>query len=109
MRPMLTEIQQAVCQWYGMPRNDMLSTSRVREIARPRQVFMYLAREMTVLSLPQIAKSLGGMDHTTVLHGIRNIERLMRTIPELERDVRMSRQLAIHIASKRSQLFRQAA
>jgi chromosomal replication initiator protein len=55
---------------------DMTSARRSRAVARPRQVAMYLAKQMTPRSLPEIGKKFGGRDHTTVMHAVRQIERL---------------------------------
>jgi chromosomal replication initiator protein len=55
-----------------------MSPSRVRRIARPRQIAMYLARQLTKMSYPQIGRRLGGRDHTTILHGNRKIIRMLR-------------------------------
>ena len=109
MTPMLCEIQAAAMQYFGLGRGEFNSLSRERRIARPRQIFMFLARELTIRSLPEIGKSLGGMDHTTILHGVRNIKALQRTIPEVARDVRGVRELSYFIASQREKMMREAA
>lgn len=87
--PRVAEIQQAVCARFAVSMLDMVSRRRYRGVARPRQVAMFLAREMTALSFPQIALAFGGRDHTTVIHAYRNIDRLA------ERDVELS--LAIEL------------
>jgi chromosomal replication initiator protein len=65
----------------------MHSKKRSRAIARPRQVAMALAKELTQLSLPEIGSNFGGRDHTTVLHACRQIGKLRETVPELNHDV----------------------
>ncbi len=72
-------IKTAVCKKYGIKLADMDSKKRNREYARPRQIAMYLCREMTDLSLPQIGQSFGGKDHTTVLHACNKVAEEMKT------------------------------
>lgn len=67
-------IKKAVCKHWGIKISDIESSKRKREFAFPRQIAMYLCREMTNLSLPQIGKYFGGRDHTTVMHAIDKIE-----------------------------------
>jgi chromosomal replication initiator protein len=80
-------IQKTVADYYKIRVSDMHSKKRSRAIARPRQVAMALAKELTQLSLPEIGSSFGGRDHTTVLHACRQIAKLRETLPELNRDV----------------------
>lgn len=77
----------AVCAYYEIRRVDLVSQRREKEIVRPRQIAMWLARRLTGLSLPAIGRILGGRDHTTVLHGVRVIERLAETDIRTARDV----------------------
>jgi chromosomal replication initiator protein len=72
----VTEIQHAVCEASGVRMIEMSSHRRARSVARPRQVAMYLARELTPLSLPQIGRRFD-RDHTTVLHACRTIAALV--------------------------------
>ena len=65
----------------------MHSKKRTRAVARPRQVAMALAKELTQLSLPEIGSNFGGRDHTTVLHACRQITKLRDSVPEINRDV----------------------
>jgi chromosomal replication initiator protein len=67
----IPEIQAAACEHFGLSPDEMLSSARVARIAWPRQVAMYLARELTGESLPAIGRHFGGRDHTTVLHAWR--------------------------------------
>jgi chromosomal replication initiator protein len=69
----VADIQAAACEHFGLTSAELLSTSRTARIAWPRQVAMYLARELTDESLPTIGRSFGGRDHTTVLHACRRI------------------------------------
>ncbi|MBU1827034.1 MAG: chromosomal replication initiator protein DnaA, partial [Alphaproteobacteria bacterium] len=70
---------------------DMIGPKRVRSIARPRQVAMYLAKQLTSRSLPEIGRRFGGRDHTTVMHGVRRIEELKGTDSQIADDVEMLR------------------
>jgi chromosomal replication initiator protein len=67
----VAEIQAATCQHFGISTDELLSTARAARIAKPRQLAMYLARELTGESLPAIGRQFGGRDHTTVLHAWR--------------------------------------
>ncbi|HWX73952.1 MAG TPA: chromosomal replication initiator protein DnaA [Solirubrobacteraceae bacterium] len=69
----VADIQAAVCEYFGISLEELLSTSRSARVAWPRQVAMYLARELTTESLPAIGRRFGGRDHTTVLHAWRRI------------------------------------
>ena len=83
----IENIQKTVADYYKIKTSDMHSKKRSRIVARPRQVAMYLAKELTQLSLPEIAANFGGRDHTTILHGCRQITKLKDTLPELNHDV----------------------
>lgn len=72
----IENIQKTVADFYRIKLVDLLSKKRTRAIARPRQVAMHLARELTQLSLPEIGAAFGGRDHTTVLHACKTIENL---------------------------------
>ncbi|MFO1049941.1 MAG: chromosomal replication initiator protein DnaA [Geminicoccaceae bacterium] len=75
-RVTIEEIQKAVVEHYAIRMADMTSARRSRAVARPRQVAMFLAKQLTPRSLPEIGKRFGGRDHTTVMHAVRQIERL---------------------------------
>lgn len=77
--PVITidRVQRAIAQEYGVTRNDLISSRRTKDIVRPRQIAMYLARHMTPRSLPEIARRFGGRDHTTALHAVRRISSLI--------------------------------
>ncbi len=70
-RRSISEIQQATCRHFGLSPDELLSSARTPRIAWPRQVAMYLSRELTGASLPAIGREFGGRDHTTVLHACR--------------------------------------
>ncbi len=67
-------IMETVCDFYGVSMNEMIGATRKREITVPRQIAIYLTREMTGMSLPQIGEQFGGRDHTTVMHSCRVME-----------------------------------
>ena len=83
MTPHISEIQHAVAQHFGVTMLDMVSACRAQYVARPRQVAMYLSRELTPYSLPMIGRKFGGRDHTTVMHACKRIEELMTFDPEI--------------------------
>jgi chromosomal replication initiator protein len=83
----IENIQKTVADYYKIRVSDMHSKKRSRAVARPRQVAMALAKELTQLSLPEIGGNFGGRDHTTVLHACRQIAKLRETLPELNHDV----------------------
>jgi hypothetical protein len=85
--PEIRDIQQAVCLHYGVTLADLLSPRRPASIVRPRQVAVYLARELTLLSLPQIGARFGGRDHSTVLVTHRKISRLIASSARLAVEV----------------------
>ncbi|MDI6821903.1 MAG: chromosomal replication initiator protein DnaA [Actinomycetota bacterium] len=70
-------IQEEVCKYYNISRTELISNKRSQSIVYPRQIAMYLARELTDLSLSKIGEKFGGRDHTTVLHAILKIEKLI--------------------------------
>lgn len=79
MRPTVGKIVDAVCEFYSVPKVEMLSHRRLKLFAKARQVAMYLSRELTVKSLPVIGAAIGGRDHSTILHGARKISEDMGT------------------------------
>ncbi|HAD08544.1 MAG TPA: chromosomal replication initiator protein DnaA [Porticoccaceae bacterium] len=84
----IDNIQRVAADYYKLKISDMLSKKRSRSIARPRQVAMALAKEMTDHSLPEIGDAFGGRDHTTVLHACRKIEELQATNTEIREDIK---------------------
>ncbi len=80
-------IQKTVAEHYALKQADLISERRARAVARPRQVAMWLAKQITTRSLPDIGRRFGGRDHTTVLHAVRRIEQLKAEDPVLARDV----------------------
>lgn len=82
----IENIQKTVADYYNIKVAEMYSKKRTRAVARPRQVAMSLAKELTDLSLPEIGQAFGGRDHTTVLHACRKIEELRDSDPALRQD-----------------------
>ena len=90
----IENIQKNVCEYYKLRVSEMLSRKRTRMIARPRQMAMALAKELTEHSLPEIGDAFGGRDHTTVLHACRKIEELCDTDGRIRDDkAKLLRQL----------------
>ncbi|MDP2085061.1 MAG: chromosomal replication initiator protein DnaA [Gemmobacter sp.] len=89
----IEEIQRKVAEHYNIRLSDMIGPKRLRAVARPRQVAMYLAKQLTPRSLPEIGRRFGGRDHTTIMHGVRKIEELMATDSQLSDDLQMLRRL----------------
>jgi chromosomal replication initiator protein len=88
-RVTIDEIQRKVSDHYRIRQAEMSSARRAREVARPRQVAMYLAKQLTPRSLPEIGRRFGGRDHTTVIHAVKQIEKLRQVDAELDADVRL--------------------
>ena len=85
------EIQRKVSEHFNIRLSDMIGPKRLRTFARPRQMAMYLAKQMTSRSLPEIGRRFGGRDHTTVMHGVKRIEELMVTDSQIADDVELLR------------------
>ena len=83
----IDEIQRKVADYYAIKLSDLLSARRAREVARPRQVAMFLAKRLTPRSLPDIGRRFGGRDHTTVMHAVKRIEELRADDSELDADI----------------------
>ena len=87
------EIQRKVADHYSVRLSDLIGPKRQRTIARPRQVAMYLSKQLTLRSLPDIGRRFGGRDHTTIMHGVKKIEELMATDSQLSDDLQLLRRL----------------
>ncbi len=92
-RVTVEEIQRKVAEHYSIRLSDLIGPKRLRTIARPRQVAMYLAKQMTTRSLPDIGRRFGGRDHTTIMHGVRKVEELRGTDTQLAEDLELLRRL----------------
>jgi chromosomal replication initiator protein len=86
-------IQNRVASHYGVRVAEMFSPRRARNIARPRQVAMFLAKNLTSLSYPEIGRQFGGRDHTTVMHAVRTIEGLVNSDQAVAEDVQLLKSL----------------
>jgi len=73
----ISDIQKGTTSWFGLGKEDLLSRRKTRNIVRPRQIAMYLAKELTSCSLPMIGQRFDGRDHTTVIHAVKTIKRLI--------------------------------
>ncbi|MFL0811195.1 MAG: chromosomal replication initiator protein DnaA [Agarilytica sp.] len=84
----IDNIQRVVAEYYKIKVSDLHSKRRSRSVARPRQVAMYLAKELTHHSLPEIGEVFGGRDHTTVLHACRKIKELLESDADIKEDIK---------------------
>ncbi len=89
----IEEIQRKVAEHYNIRLSDMIGPKRLRNIAGPRQIAMYLAKQLTPRSLPEIGRRFGGRDHTTIMHGVRKIEELMAIDSQLSDDLQLLKRL----------------
>ncbi len=85
------EIQRKVSDYYNIRLSDIIGPKRLRSYARPRQVAMYLSKQLTSRSLPEIGRRFGGRDHTTVMHGVKRIEELKLIDGQIAEDVEILR------------------
>ncbi len=92
-RVTIDEIQRKVCEHFNIRVTDMSSARRARNVARPRQVAMYLAKQLTSRSLPEIGRKFGNRDHTTVIHAIARITELMERDTAFAEDVELLRRM----------------
>ena len=90
-RVTVEEIQRKVSDHYNIRLSDMLGPKRLRSFARPRQIAMYLCKQLTSRSLPEIGRRFGGRDHTTVMHGVRRIEGLRNQDSQMSDDLDLLR------------------
>jgi len=89
----IEEIQKRVAAHFNIRLGDMHSARRARNVARPRQVAMYLAKQLTSRSLPEIGRKFGGRDHTTVMHGVKRVEQLRETDAAFAEDIDLLRRM----------------
>lgn len=92
-RVTIEEIQRQVASHYNIRVSDMYSARRARAIARPRQIAMYLSKQLTQRSLPEIGRKFGGRDHTTVMHAVKKIDELRATDRHFDADVDLLRRM----------------
>jgi len=89
----IDEIQRRVAEHFNIKMAEMTSARRARQVARPRQVAMYLAKQLTPRSLPEIGRKFGGRDHTTVMYAVRKIEELVASDRAFAEDVELLRRM----------------
>lgn len=87
-RKTVAEIQKVVADYYHLSPLELISDRRARYVARPRQVAMWVTKQITTRSLPDIGRRFGNRDHTTVLHAVRRIKALIETDAAIRRDCR---------------------
>ena len=92
-RVTIEEIQKQVSSHFNIRISDMHSARRARSVARPRQVAMYLAKQLTTRSLPEIGRKFGGRDHTTVMHAVRKVDELREHDSSFKEDVELLRRM----------------
>lgn len=92
-RVTIEEIQKRVAQHFNIRISDMHSARRARSVARPRQVAMYLAKQLTSRSLPEIGRKFGGRDHTTVMHAVKKVEELRDRDSTFAEDIELLRRM----------------
>lgn len=92
-RVTVEEIQRKVAEHFSVRLSDLLGPKRVRTLARPRQIAMYLSKQLTDRSLPDIGRRFGGRDHTTILHGVSRIEELRQKDPQMAEDIELLRRM----------------
>ncbi len=92
-RVTIEEIQKKVAEHYSIRLTDMSSARRARAVARPRQVAMFLAKQLTSRSLPEIGRKFGNRDHTTVMHAVSRVTELMQRDGTFAEDVELLRRL----------------
>jgi chromosomal replication initiator protein len=92
-RVTIEEIQKQVASHFNIRMADMHSARRARSVARPRQVAMYLAKQLTSRSLPEIGRKFGGRDHTTVMHAVRKVDELREHDPNFAEDVELLKRM----------------
>ncbi len=92
-RVTIEEIQKRVSEHFNIKQSEMHSARRSRAIARPRQVAMYLAKQLTARSLPEIGRKFGGRDHTTVMHAVKKVDELRQEDSSFAEDVELLRRM----------------
>jgi chromosomal replication initiator protein len=92
-RVTIDEIQRKVAEHFNIRVADMSSPRRARAVARPRQVAMYLAKQITQRSLPEIGRRFGNRDHTTVIHAVDRVTKLMEVDHAFAEDVELLRRM----------------
>ena len=92
-RVKIEDIQRIVAKHYNVSKSDILSSRRTATVVRPRQIAMYLSKQLTLRSLPEIGRRFGGRDHTTVLHAVRKIDGLVSQDTSLSEEVELLKRM----------------
>ena len=92
-RVRIEDILKMVSRHYKVPRNELLSARRSRDVVRPRQIAMFLAKALTSRSLPEIGRRFGGRDHTTVLHSVRKVDQMIKDDVELAQEIELLKRM----------------
>ncbi len=92
-RVRIEDIQKVVARHFNVSKNDLLSNRRTRVIVRPRQIAMFLSKNLTPRSLPEIGRRFGGRDHTTVLHAVRKVEKMSGEDVKLAHEIELLKRL----------------
>jgi chromosomal replication initiator protein len=92
-RVTIEEIQKRVAEHFNIKFAEMVSARRARAVARPRQIAMYLSKQLTARSLPEIGRHFGGRDHTTVMHAVKKVDELKAADPSFAEDVELLRRM----------------
>ncbi len=87
----IESIQKKVCEFYSVKLSDLTSSKRKKEIATARQIAMYLSKELTTKSLPEIGRNFGGKDHSTVIHAVKRVKENLDNDPAFRKDVEILR------------------
>ena len=85
----IDSIQSSVANFYNIKPNELKSQKRNKKLAIPRQIAMYLSRELTNASLPEIGAKFGGKNHSTVIHAIRKVEDMIKNDPKIRKDIEL--------------------
>jgi chromosomal replication initiator protein len=94
-RVKIEDIQKRVASHYNVSRADLLSSRRTAAVVMPRQIAMFLAKSLTLRSLPEIGRRFGGRDHTTVLHAVRKIDGLVNSNAALREEVELLKRMLL--------------
>jgi chromosomal replication initiator protein len=89
------KIQNTVANFFNIPMNEMLSQRRSRPLARPRQIAMYLSKQLTTRSLPEIGRRFANRDHTTVIHAVKTIKKISEQDAEMKKNIDLIKNLIL--------------
>jgi chromosomal replication initiator protein len=109
MTYLVSDIERAVCLKYSLTKEKLRSHTRIRPVARPRQIAMYLARQITKASYPHIGRHFGGRHHTTAMAGERRIKKMLRETNSMAVEVEGVREILLQMASLKQRLAAAAA